>query len=285
MWRTPWPTWRGGRRRREEDDDDDDDDDGGYEGDSEASDIWGPEDDQEDPSGGGRMPQNERALQLLSRMDVKSRKKAQQRGRRRARDVDKRERSFRKAKQSATEDAAAASLLGKRPGGGDGGRGGNRPTASPGSPTASVASGNERVQEGIHGRPLSRVVLVGGATRMPVIGRLLEAVVGVVPQRTVDPDEAVALGCAVQVGILDGENDGLLGGAEAVLSPMQAAVMRALAIKERRTAKGGLVAAGGGGGGGGPSTARGGGVGGIEKMMEGGGMVVVDEFDDDGDFY
>jgi hypothetical protein len=264
-------------RRKEEEEEKDD---GDYEGDAEVSDFWGSEDDQEGLSEEG-MPQNERAWQLSSQMDVKSQKKAQQRGRKRARDVDKRERSFRKAKHSATEDAVTASLLGKRPGGGDGGRGGNRPTASPGSPTASVASGNERVQEGIHGRPLSRVVLVGGATRMPVIARLLEAVVGIVPQRTVNPDEAVALGCAVQVGILDGENDGLLGGVQAVLSPMQAAVMRALAIRERRTAKSGPVAAGGGG----ASTARGGGIGEIEKTTASGGMMVVDEFDDDEDFY
>jgi hypothetical protein len=66
---------------------------------------------------------------------------------------------------------------------------------------------------------------------MPVVAKLLEAVVGIVPQRTVNPDEAVAIGCAIQCGILDGDNDGLLGGMQAVLSPMQAAVMRALAKK------------------------------------------------------
>jgi cell division ATPase FtsA len=113
-----------------------------------------------------------------------------------------------------------ASLLGKR-----------RNKATGPSQSNSVSVGNEKVQEGIHGRPLSRIVLVGGATRMPVIGKLLEAVVGIVPQRTVNPDEAVAIGCAIQCGILDGENEGLLGGMQAVLNPMQAAVMRALAKK------------------------------------------------------
>jgi molecular chaperone DnaK (HSP70) len=83
---------------------------------------------------------------------------------------------------------------------------------------------NEKIQTGIHGRPLSRVVLVGGTTRMPAIGKLIEAVTGVVPQRTVNPDEAVALGCAVHVGVLDGDER-----MATVLNPMQAAILRALA--------------------------------------------------------
>ncbi|OEU10099.1 HSP70-domain-containing protein, partial [Fragilariopsis cylindrus CCMP1102] len=57
---------------------------------------------------------------------------------------------------------------------------------------------DEKVRaDGISGRPISRIVLVGGATRMPTIGRIISSLTGVVPQRTVDPDEAVALGCAV----------------------------------------------------------------------------------------
>ena len=131
-------------------------------------------------------------------MNIKAQKKAQQRGRRRARDIYRRERSFRKQKQSAMEEATTASLLGTRPGGCKGNRRGGT-NAEP-LATASASIGNKKVQDGIHGRPLSRVVLVGGATRTPVIGKLLEAVVGVVPQRTVHPDEAVALGCAVQAG-------------------------------------------------------------------------------------
>ncbi len=67
---------------------------------------------------------------------------------------------------------------------------------------------------------------MGGATCIPAIGRLLAAMTGVVPQRTVNPDECVALGCAVQVGILDGINTELQ-----VLSPIEAAMMRALAKK------------------------------------------------------
>ena len=114
---------------------------------------------------------------------------------------------------------------------------------------------------------------------MPVIGKLLEAVVGIVPQKTVNPDEAVAIGCAIQCGILDGENDGLLGGMQAVLSPMQAAVMRALAKKRGMDAmeedddwesdlmgEKELVMMGGGS------------LGGISGL-------VVEQFDDEDDFY
>ena len=57
---------------------------------------------------------------------------------------------------------------------------------------------------------------------MPCIGRLLTVVTGIVPQKTVNPDEAVALGCAVQVGIYDGQPN--MG---TVLTPMQAAILRA----------------------------------------------------------
>ena len=165
---------------------------------------------------------NEQALQQIYAMDVKAKKKEQQRGRKKARDTAKSERAFRQQRQKANEEATTSALLGKKSG--ENRRGGNNAMAS-----STAASGNTRVEDGIHGRLLSRIVLVGGATRMPVIGKLLEVMVGMVPQKTVNPDEAVALGCAVQVGILDGDNEGLLGGMQAVLSPMQAAVMRALA--------------------------------------------------------
>jgi molecular chaperone DnaK (HSP70) len=219
---------------------------------------------------------NEQALEQINTMDLKAQKKAQQRGRKKARDIDKRERSFRKQKQSAMEEATTASLLGTTKK--QKGKGGS--SYSPPPMKGPVSVGNEKVQDGIHGRPLSRIVLVGGATRMPVIGKLLEAVVGMVPQRTVHPDEAVALGCAVQVGILDGENEGLLGGMQAVLSPMQAAVMRALAKKrgmemierddddDDEEWGGGEMA----------MVMGGGSMGGISGL-------VVDSFDDEDDFY
>jgi molecular chaperone DnaK (HSP70) len=196
---------------------------------------------------------SEQALEQIQLMDLKAQKKAQQRGRRKARDIDKKERSFRKQKQSAMEDATTASLLGKQQ---------KKKNQSMSQQALSLTEGTKKVQEGIHGRVLSRIVLVGGATRMPVIGKLLEAVVGQTPQRTVNPDEAVALGCAVQAGILDGEDQG-----QTVLSPMAAAVMRALAKK-----RGMMVPSEDGEG----------------MMMEMGGGIsgmIVDEFDDEDDFY
>jgi molecular chaperone DnaK (HSP70) len=62
---------------------------------------------------------------------------------------------------------------------------------------------------------------------MPAIGRLLAALTGVVPQKTVNPDEAVALGCAVHAAVLDG-----MEGMGTVLSPMQAAILRAVAEQQ-----------------------------------------------------
>ena len=64
---------------------------------------------------------------------------------------------------------------------------------------------------------------------MPTVGRLLAALTGVVPQKTVNPDEAVALGCAVHVGVLDGQDD--FG---TVLNPMQAAILRAVAEQQQK---------------------------------------------------
>ena len=46
-----------------------------------------------------------------------------------------------------------------------------------------------KIQDGRNGRRLTQVVLAGGATRMLAIGRLLTAITGVAPQRTVNPDE------------------------------------------------------------------------------------------------
>lgn len=136
-------------------------------------------------------------LLQLQEFDAKDEKKKQQRGRKRARDKRKNERKFREEKRKADEEARRSSN-----------------------------NQNMKVLDGINGRRITQVVLVGGATRMPAIGRLLAATTGVVPQKTVNPDECVALGCAVQVGILDGINTELQ-----VLSPIEAAMMRALAKK------------------------------------------------------
>jgi molecular chaperone DnaK len=49
---------------------------------------------------------------------------------------------------------------------------------------------------------IGRVLLVGGATRMPMVGRMLEQLTGLTPDRNVHPDEAVARGAAIYAGYL-----------------------------------------------------------------------------------
>ena len=52
---------------------------------------------------------------------------------------------------------------------------------------------------------LDEVILVGGSTRMPVIQKLVEELGGKEPHRGVNPDEVVAVGAAIQAGVLKGE--------------------------------------------------------------------------------
>lgn len=52
---------------------------------------------------------------------------------------------------------------------------------------------------------IDEVVLVGGSTRIPAIQELVKRVLGKDPNQTVNPDEVVAVGAAVQAGVLAGE--------------------------------------------------------------------------------
>jgi molecular chaperone DnaK len=52
---------------------------------------------------------------------------------------------------------------------------------------------------------LDEVVLVGGSTRIPGVQELVKSLTGKVPNQTVNPDEVVAIGAAVQGGVLSGE--------------------------------------------------------------------------------
>ncbi|AFY53434.1 chaperone protein DnaK [Rivularia sp. PCC 7116] len=58
---------------------------------------------------------------------------------------------------------------------------------------------------GMTPRDIEEVVLVGGSTRMPIVEKLVEAMIGLQPNQNVNPDEVVAVGAAVQAGILGGE--------------------------------------------------------------------------------
>jgi molecular chaperone DnaK len=52
---------------------------------------------------------------------------------------------------------------------------------------------------------IDEVVLVGGATRMPAIQELVRKLTGKEPHQGVNPDEVVAVGAAIQAGVLSGE--------------------------------------------------------------------------------
>merc|ERR1711985_158870 len=52
---------------------------------------------------------------------------------------------------------------------------------------------------------IQEVLLVGGSTRIPAVHRIVEELSGKSPNMTVNPDEVVALGAAVQAGVLSGD--------------------------------------------------------------------------------
>ncbi|HZB95136.1 MAG TPA: molecular chaperone DnaK, partial [Herpetosiphonaceae bacterium] len=52
---------------------------------------------------------------------------------------------------------------------------------------------------------VDEVVLVGGSTRMPVVQELVRKLTGKEPNKSVNPDEVVAVGAAIQAGVLGGE--------------------------------------------------------------------------------
>src|SRR3981081_2690624 len=58
---------------------------------------------------------------------------------------------------------------------------------------------------GVDARKINEVVLVGGQTRMPRIQSLLKELFGKEPHKGFNPDEVVAIGAAIQGGVLGGE--------------------------------------------------------------------------------
>ena len=64
---------------------------------------------------------------------------------------------------------------------------------------------------GVSNSDIEKVVLVGGSTRIPAFQEAVKRVTGTVPFKGINPDECVALGAAIQAGVLTGEvNDILL---------------------------------------------------------------------------
>ena len=57
---------------------------------------------------------------------------------------------------------------------------------------------------------ISEVILVGGSSRMPAVQELVKTMTGKQPNMSVNPDEVVALGAAVQGGVLSGDVSGIL---------------------------------------------------------------------------
>ena len=57
---------------------------------------------------------------------------------------------------------------------------------------------------------INEVILVGGSTRMPAVQELVKQMTGKQPNMSVNPDEVVAMGAAVQGGVLAGDVEGIL---------------------------------------------------------------------------
>lgn len=63
---------------------------------------------------------------------------------------------------------------------------------------------------GLSASDLNKVLLVGGSTRVPMVQELVKKLTGKDPQKDINPDECVALGAAIQGGVLTGEVKDLL---------------------------------------------------------------------------
>jgi molecular chaperone DnaK len=63
---------------------------------------------------------------------------------------------------------------------------------------------------GLSASEIDEVILVGGSTRMPKVQEAVQSVFGREPHRGVNPDEVVALGAAIQAGVLAGDVDDVL---------------------------------------------------------------------------
>jgi molecular chaperone DnaK len=57
---------------------------------------------------------------------------------------------------------------------------------------------------------VDKIILIGGMTRMPLVQRFVEQILGKAPERGVDPMECVAIGAAIQAGVITGEVTDLL---------------------------------------------------------------------------
>merc|ERR1712194_130989 len=58
---------------------------------------------------------------------------------------------------------------------------------------------------GLSLKEIDTVLLVGGSTRMPLVSAVVKEIYGKEPSKAVNPDEAVAMGAAIQGGVLKGD--------------------------------------------------------------------------------
>ena len=63
---------------------------------------------------------------------------------------------------------------------------------------------------GLSASDIDKVLLVGGSTRVPAVQELVKKITGKEPQKDINPDESVAIGAAIQGGVLTGEVKDLL---------------------------------------------------------------------------
>jgi molecular chaperone DnaK len=63
---------------------------------------------------------------------------------------------------------------------------------------------------GLDAKKIDEVVLVGGSTRIPKVQEIVKDMFGKEPNKSVNPDEVVAIGAAVQAGVLSGEKTDIL---------------------------------------------------------------------------
>ncbi|NLB28973.1 MAG: molecular chaperone DnaK, partial [Clostridiales bacterium] len=63
---------------------------------------------------------------------------------------------------------------------------------------------------GLNSNQLSKVLLVGGSTRIPAVHDAVKRITGKDPFKGINPDECVALGAAIQAGVLGGDVEGIL---------------------------------------------------------------------------
>jgi len=58
---------------------------------------------------------------------------------------------------------------------------------------------------GLEAKDIDKVILVGGSTRIPAVQEMVKRLIGKEPYKGVNPDEVVAIGAAIQAGVLTGE--------------------------------------------------------------------------------